>query len=92
MWKKGEAVRRFLWQFYNDLGLRFDIDGKPDLKPLWPPKLWLLSCYLWNSGLARKSKLLYSVHRWASSRIMPGYVNKTTYLEVRNESTVCEPG
>ena len=77
-------MRRFLWQLCNDLGLRLDIDGKPDLKPLWPPKLWLLSCYLWNSGLARKSRFLYNVYRWASSRVMSDYVNRTTYSEMRD--------
>jgi hypothetical protein len=54
---------------YNNLGLRFICDaggrnGRIDWKQLWPPRVWMFRNFLWNSGLARRSHVVYKVFLW----------------------------
>ena len=69
-WKDLEFVTRFpkhLWiygprcwirSFYNNLGLRFDLNGNMDWSQFWPPQFWMFHNFLWNSGLARRSRVI----------------------------------
>lgn len=65
---------RWMRDFYNNLGLYFTDDDKGfhgiEWSQFWPPRVWMLRNFLLNSGLTKRSRVLYRLYKYLHRRVM----------------------